>query len=154
MVQESGALEYYRRLVSLVYREVGSMCRQNHPELYNKSNIGKCNLGATRKDDAKKLYLESKDNEDIGQIERSYVQWFGLTLEEVNTVFDEGDGLLGGNRCWYGGPRWAKITHATLDLRNAILNNNPEQQSSLVQKIRMLKHNTGLIIEKFKELSS
>ena len=37
---ETEALEYYRKLVSLIYREVGSIQPENRRELYQKSKIG------------------------------------------------------------------------------------------------------------------
>ena len=40
MSVETEALEYYRKLVSLIYREVGSIQPENRRELYQKSKIG------------------------------------------------------------------------------------------------------------------
>jgi hypothetical protein len=39
MVEIDEALETYRKLVSLLYREIGAMHRNNHPELYDGSTL-------------------------------------------------------------------------------------------------------------------
>ena len=148
--QEAEALDYYRKLVSFIYREVGAMKRNNHPELYDKSTISKVHL--TRKKDAKGFYHKSKSDNDVELIDQYYVEWFGLTLQEVYKVFDEGDWLLSKPSYSYGGPKWAGITQTTLDLRNAVKGEQRQQIPQLIEKIKGLCHNNGLIVDKFKEL--
>lgn len=70
MTPEDEALEYYRKLVSFIYREVGAMKRDNHPELYDKSNISRVYL--KRKEDPKRFYHKSKSQNTIGVIDRHY----------------------------------------------------------------------------------
>ena len=62
MSREPEALKYYRKLVSLIYREIGSTQPENHRELYEKSKIGVSNLSATRKQDTKQFYHKSKSD--------------------------------------------------------------------------------------------
>lgn len=152
MTTEAEALEYYRKLVSLIYREVGAMKRANHPELYDKSKISQ--VYPTRKEDPKRFYHESKSQNDVGLIDRYYVEWSVLTLEEVLRAFRDGDWLLGKTRHSFGGPQWAKITETTLNLRKALLGKDWEQVPHLVEKIKGLHHNNGLVVDKFRELGS
>ena len=83
MSVETEALEYYRKLVSLIYREVGSIQLENRRELCQKSKIGVSNLGATRKHDTKQFCHKSKSDNAVGLIDQHYGEWSGLTLEEA-----------------------------------------------------------------------
>ena len=151
MTPETEALKYYRKLVSFIYREVGAMKRDNHPELYDRSNISL--VHSKRKEDAKRFYHESKTQNDVGLIDQSYVEWSGLTLEDVLKVFQEGDWLLGRKSHSFGGPKWAKVTETTLALREAITSEEWQRIPRLVDEIKNLRHNSGLVINKFKELN-
>ena len=150
MTPETEALGYYRKLVPFIYREVGAMKRDNHPELYDKSNISQ--VYSKKKEDAKRFYHESKPQNDVGLIDQRYAEWSGLALGEVLTAFRDGDWLLGGSKYYYGGPKWAIIVETTLDLRGIVLNKDWEHVPQLVEEIKSLRHNTGLIVDKFKEL--
>lgn len=126
------------------------MKHDNHPELYAKSNIAQ--VCTKRKEDAKRFYHESKSQNDVALIDRRYEEWSGLTLRDVLMVFQDGDWLLGGSKYYYGGPKWATIVETTLDLREVILNKDWKHVPQLVEEIKGLHHNNGLIVEKFRDL--
>ncbi len=67
-------------------------------------------------------------------------------------AFRDGDWLLGRTRHSFGGPKWANIAETTLALREAILNKDWQSVPQLVEKIKGLRHNNGLVVDKFKEL--
>ena len=152
MIPENEALEYYRKLMSLIYREIGAMWAENHLELYDKSKIGTSKLRQTRKEDTKCFYHKSKSDNDVGLIDQYYVEWSGLILEEVLKAFQEGDWLLDRKQYSWGGPKWARVTETTLALREIILNEDWQGMPQLVDRIKNLRHNTGWVVEKFKEL--
>ena len=82
---------------------IGAMKRDRHPELYDKSTAPA--FTQTGKKDAKGFYHERKSDNDVELIDPYYVEWSGLTLEEVLGVFRDGDWLLGNKKHSYGGPR-------------------------------------------------
>ena len=150
MTPETEALEWYRRLVSFLYREIGAMKRDNHSALYDKSNISQ--VHSTRKVDAKRFYDESKSQNTVKAIVRRYEDWSGLTLGELLEAFRNGDWLLGRTHHSFGGPKWAKVTETTLALQQAITNKKWRQIPQLVSEIKKLRHNNGWVVDKFKEL--
>ena len=154
MSVEAEALEYYRKLVSLIYREVGSMLPKNHRKLYEKSKIGASNLGATRKQDTKRFYHKSKSDNAVGLIDQHYVEWSGLTPEDVLSVFEDGDWRLGSEHYSFGGPKWAGVTETALSLREAILREEWRRIPELIDAVKSLHHNNGMVVDKFKELGT
>ncbi len=157
MSSAAEALEYYRKLVSRIYREIGALERGRHAELYDKSKIGPCNLSTTRKEDAERLYDESKSDNDIGAIDWRYSDWVSLTLQEVLQAFKEGDWRVPGipdadEECLFGGPKWAAIVETTFDLRKAIVNKDWEQASLVIKKVHCIRHNTDLLVKQLNEL--
>ena len=146
------AIERYRRLVSLIYREVGSMKADNH-KLYTKSNFAQIpSIHIARKRQTRSFYFNSTAKDDVELIEKDYVDWSGLTLHEVFQIFQEGNWLLGAKKYSYGGPKWAEITRFALEIRSAIINEDESELSSIVDQVQHLRHNTGYIVDKFKEL--
>ncbi len=150
MATVTEALECYRKLASFLYREIGAMKRGNHPELYDKSKI--VAVKNRRKEDPKRFYHKSKSHNDIESIDRYYVNWSGLTLEDVLKAFQEGDWLLGRQRYSFGGPKWAKVAETTMALRKVILNKDWDSVPQLIETINGLHHNNGLVVRKFREL--
>ena len=150
MTPETEALIYYRKLASLLYREIGAMKQANHPELYDKSKIAA--VKERRREDPKRIYHESKSTRDVETIDRHYVEWSRLTLEEVSRAFRDGDWLLGSTRHSFGGPKWASVAEVTLTLRKAILTQDWGKVPQLVKTIKGLHHNNGLVVDKFKQL--
>ena len=157
MTTETEALGWYRKLVSRIYREIGAMERRNHTELYDKLKIYPGIPRTARIEHARRLYEESKSDDDLGAIEGRYEEWVGLTLQEVLRAFKEGNWQVPGipetdEEFEFGGPKWAVIVEITLDLRQAVVQNNWERASAVVDKVKGLRHNTGLLVKQLKEL--
>jgi hypothetical protein len=132
--------------------EVGAMRPENHEELYSKAKTDSSGFASARKELAKEFYHQTASQESTQLILQPYQERTGLSLEDVHRVFEEGDWLLGRPRYYYGGPRWAKIAKATLDLRRLIKTGDWEEVPDLIEEIKTLRHNNGLIVEKFREL--
>lgn len=154
MTREKEALDYFRKLVSLLYREVGAMVRDNHPELFDRSTMATSGFSAARKSAAKKIYRTTISEVDPERIVAPYVARTGLSLEDVLKVFHDGDWLLGRKRYSFGGPKWARIAVTTLSLRDVILKKEWHRVPQVIADINVLRHNNGWIVEKFDELDT
>ena len=152
MTREKEALDYFRKLVSLLYREVGAIERDNHPELFDRSTMATSGFSAARKFEAKKIYRTTISEVDPERIVAPYVARTRLSLEDVFKSFHEGDWLLGKKRYSFGGPNWARIAGTTLSLRDVILKKEWHRVPRLIAEVNVLCHNHGRIVDKFAEL--
>ena len=75
---------------------------------------------------------------------------FGVGLKDLDTLYGDSHwrhSALGGNR-------WADITRAVLELRDAIDGSLQEAASALVRRIACLNHNTGSVAGKLRSLDA
>jgi hypothetical protein len=151
MQKRPDVTDCFRRLVSLLYREIGVLKPQNHGDIAAKAKLSEP-FFKERKRAAKRLYRETRHEERPQVILAAYQAHTGLTLEDVHEAFDRGKWATPSGRIAFGGPKWATITKFTLDLRDAIASNDQERQTILIGKIYALEHNNGRIVEKFSEL--
>lgn len=152
MTPEQEALDYFRKLVSFLYREVGAMVRKNHPELFDRSKMVTSGFSAARKSETKKIYRATISEVDPERVVHPYSSRTGFSLEDVSRVFHEGNWLLGKKRYSFGGPNWARIAGTTLVLRDVIRGKDWHRVPELVAEINVLCHNNGKIVGKFVEL--
>lgn len=138
----------FRRLVSLLYREIGVLKPQNHGDIAAKAKLSEP-FFKDRKREAKRIYQETRYEERPQVILAAYQAHTGLTLEDIYEAFDRGKWATASGRIAFGGPKWATIAKVTLDLRDAIASHDQECQSNLIAKIDVLEHNNGRIVEKF-----
>jgi len=139
MDEKQLALDYFRKLVSFLYREVGAMKPENHKELYAKARMDKSGFAIARKELAKEFYYQTASDESTQLIVQPYQEQTGLSLEDVYRVFEEGDWLLGRRSYSYGGPRWAMIAKTTLELNHLIETGDWEKVPDLVEEWRSLE---------------
>lgn len=152
MKEEQQALDYFRKLVSFLYREIGVLVPRNHEELATRRNLRSGFFEKTqRKRQARELYRHTVTQERTRAILKPYEERTGLTLEDLRRAFEEGNWECGGT-IYFGGPRWAIIAETTLTLRQVIDTNDWGEVPGLIRKIDALRHNTGRIAAKFKEL--
>ena len=146
------ALEIYRKLVSLLYREIGAMVRNNHPMLYDGSKLAGSTFAKERKQRARDIYCDSRGERDPDAIAELYRRETGLSLDQVHQAFREGDWLLGRSKHSFGGPKWAKIAEAAADLRQTIRDRDETAAVVTLKQVEVLQHNNGPIVDKFREL--
>jgi hypothetical protein len=149
---KENAYDYFRKLVSFIYREVGILKEKNHPELYKKSKMVCSGFAGNRKKKAKEIYHLTKNEISTQAILKFYEEQTNLTLNEIYEIFAKGDWLLGRTCYSFGGPRWAEVTKTALDLKEAIDSENWDSIYNIIKYIKKLQHNNGSISEKFKEL--
>ena len=146
------ALEIYRKLVSLLYREIGAMVRNNHPMLYDGSKLAGSTFAKERKQRARDIYCDSRGERDPDAIAELYRRETGLSLDQVHQAFREGDWLLGRTKHSFGGPKWAKIAEVAIDLRNPLRDGDHAAARLLIKQVGALHHNNGRVVDKFVEL--
>ena len=143
------ALDYFRRLVALIYREIGVLKFANHPEIAKKALLQGGFFGPDRKERAKQIYRLTITDSIRDQIVARYVKQTGLSLDDVAVAFETGrwQGAA------FGGPKWGKIVRSTIELGNAIQNGTWDDAERLLAEIDRLEHNTGRIVSKFVQLN-
>lgn len=142
-------LDYFRRAVALVYREIGVLRPTHHSAIAAKTTSSREFFGPDRKSRAKGLYKLSITDPDISFTLARYEKHTGLTLDDVREAFANG---RWGNPPSYGGPKWAAITSAAVDLAEAIRRKAWPEVPAIVSRINGLNHNNGRIVGKFKQL--
>ena len=90
---------------------------------------------------------EAIREEDTNRILEPYEYRPGLTLEDIRRIFAEGHLPRG-----FGGARWAEITRTVIELRQLIDTKAWDRAPSLIDRAKKLRHNNGLLVDKFSEL--
>ena len=146
------ALDHYRRLVALLYREVGVIRKSHHAQVFAKIRQDPLFQPTSRKDRARQLYKLTLSEMTPSGIEAPFVRQSGLTVQDIHEAFVNGNWLNYSGGYSYGGPRWALIAETALKLRAAIEAEAYSEIEDLLQKVKGLKHNNGLIIAKYPQL--
>ena len=152
MQAEDEALDTFRKVVSFLYREIGAMLPENHPHIYSRSTLGKSEFAKNRKQQAKSLYHLTTSTLDPDEILAPYTSATGLSLEDLEQAFSEGDWLSPSGNYSFGGPNWARIAAVANRLRNGIRHHDESSLKRLVAEVRILCHNTGRLVDKFAQL--
>ena len=143
----------FRRLVALLYREIGVIDARNHVEI-----TAKCKRHSgffstpARKVMARDVFQDTKRSSELDRITRKLESLTGLSLADIERAFREGRWAGPGGTCAYGGPKWAAIAEATIALRAAIISANTAEVVLLLARIEDLQHNNGPVVQKFPEL--
>lgn len=141
-------LDYFRRTVAMLYREVGVLKPKNHPSLAKKAKLAEP-FFADRKAQAKQLYKLSLTDRMLDLTLDRYEKRTGLSLKDVHDVFAEG---TWGSPPSFGGPKWAEIAATAIDLGNALGEQRWGEVAELTQVVDSLEHNNGRLIDKFSQL--
>jgi len=140
---------FFRKLVFCVYSEVGALKTEVHPELAAKVMLTSTYFQGERKKQAALLYQQIEKEEDVSRILAPFEERTGLSLEDVHRIFNEGNWQNKFSGYNFGGPKWARITAITLDLKRAIEQADWETATDLSYEIKGMKTNFGLLINEF-----
>jgi hypothetical protein len=151
IIQRPG-LDYFRRMVALVYREIGALKVSNHHLFASKANLAGGYFGQARKVQAKQLYKLSLTDTSITQTLERYSKRTGLTLEDAHEAFSTGNWHSASGVYLFGGPKWATITSVAIQLRLAIQDQNWPEVARLANLVETLEYNNGKIFAKFAQL--
>jgi hypothetical protein len=149
MDTRESALYIFRKLIYLLYLEIGALQPAIHPGLANKARLKTAFFQREKERQANELYLETEANEQPAAIAAPYEERTGLSLEDVHIAFRDGDwrNKFGGYN--FGGPKWIKIAEVTQALKELIEQENWEEVEMLVHEIKGLKTNKGYLINQF-----
>ena len=143
------ALDHFKKMASLIYREGRSINQYRHPEVYEKITnpfYGLRHSDAV-KQNTKGIYRETKDEDDVDSVLVRYRDYCGLTLGDIHLAFDEGSW-----RGSFGGRRWARITEVAIEILEALDYEDESELQDLVHCVPILQHNNGLLVNKYPEL--
>jgi len=147
------AVDTFRKLVALLYREIGVLDHYNHRELAGKRRLesGFFSTPACKRM-SREFYRKTRENGEVESIVTCLEAYTGISLGEVERAFREGHWKNRSGRCSYGGPKWALIAQTTVALQAAIAGNDLAAILRLLQEVSRLEHNNGRIVDKFSEL--
>ena len=150
-VQKRG-LDYFRRVVALIYREIGVLRLRHHRLIASKAKLVGELFGPDRKVQAKRLYKLSLTDTSITQTLGRYEQRTGLTLQDVYEASRDWNWSCASGNVSFGERRWAAITKAGIELAAAIQSNDWLAVGRLADLVDKLEHNSGRITGKFTQL--
>ncbi len=143
------ALYIFRKLVYLLYLEIGALQPKIHPEIAKKAYLKTAFFQREKERQAAELYREVEQETDTARILAPFVDRTGLTLEDVYRALAEGDWRNKYGTYNFGGPKWAHIAEDALELRRLIDAQDWESAAGLLQEIKGLKTNHGYLINQF-----
>jgi hypothetical protein len=149
MDEKATALYFFRKMVYVCYLEIGSLQHRNHPQLAAKALLKTAFFEREKEKQAVALYRQTENEESPAAILNPYIERTGLTLEDVERAFREGDWRNKFGGYTFGGPRWAKIAKATLELGQFIEQADWEKSVDLIYEIKKMKSNQTYLISHF-----
>lgn len=147
--QEDEVLYVYRKLIYVLYLEIGALQPRIHAEVAARADLRSAFFERNKERHAAALYHQSESEAEPAKIEMPYQQRTGLTLEDIHQAFAEGEWKNKFGQYNFGGPKWAHIAKLTLELRDLIQKGQWEDASALVYEIKKLKTNQGHLVNQF-----
>jgi hypothetical protein len=142
-------LYFFRKMVYVLYLEIGALNHHVHPEVANKAYLKTAFFQREKERQAASLYYLIEHETDPEIIVEPFRERTGLTLEDIHKAFAEGDWRNKFGGYTFGGPRWIRVAELTLELRNLIKQEAWEQANVLLFEIKGLKTNQGFLINQF-----
>lgn len=149
MDSQQQAYYIFRKLVYVLYQEIGALQRRNHPQIARKAYLKTAFFTGDRERQAASLYHQIENEENLDAIVFMFQQRTGLTLEDIHQAFAEGNWRSKYSVYNSGGPKWVRIAEVTLELRKLIQEQNWEEAEVLMQEIKGLKTNQGYLVNLF-----
>jgi hypothetical protein len=149
MDEKATVLYFYRKLVYVLYLEIGALQHRNHPELAAKARLKTAFFQREKEKQAAALYRLTETEDLPARIVAPYEERTGLSLKDVRRAFAEGDWRNKFSQYTFGGPRWVQIADVTLELEKLIEQEEWEKASELLFEIKKLKTNQGFLVSHF-----
>lgn len=149
MDEKTIALYFYRKLVYVLYLEIGALRPAIHPDLAAKANLKTAFFEREKEKQAAELYQLSENEEDPARIAAPYEDRTGLSLHDIHRAFIEGDWRNKFGAYTFGGPRWVRICEVTLELGKLIEQGEWEKTADLIYDIKKLKTNQAYLVSHF-----
>lgn len=143
------ALYVFRKLVYVLYLEIGTLQPRIHQAVARKAKLDNAFFQRDKEREAARLDQQVENETDPANIVAPYQERTGLTLEDIHRAFVEGDwkNKFGGFN--FGGPKWARISEEALELRQKIEQEDWEGAAEVVHEVKGLKSNQGYLINQF-----
>jgi hypothetical protein len=149
MDTQQQALYIFRKLVYVLYQEIGALQTRNHPDIARKAFLKNTFFQGERERQAADLYHLIEAEENLDTVEEMFKQRTGLSLDDINRAFAEGDWRNKFGSYNFGGPKWVRISEIALELRGHIQQENWEEAAILIQEVKSLKINQGYLVNFF-----
>lgn len=145
-------LNIFRRLVYVLYLEIGALQPSIHPEIARKAKLNTAFFQRDKARQAVELFRQVEGETSAAKILAPFEERTGLLLEDVARAFGEGDwrNKYGGYN--FGGPKWARIAEAALELCRFIEQGDWEEADILVHEIMKMKNNQGYLINQLERM--
>ncbi len=150
--RDQKAVDTFRRLVALLYREIGVLLPRNHEEVATKRRMSMKFFDENRKTTSHAVYRRTRNDPDLDSTPAELERITGLSLQDVRRAFCDGHWANASGRYSFGGPRWCRIAEGCISLGNAIRSNDAAATTDALDNISRLEHNNGKIIDKFPQL--
>lgn len=139
----------FRKLVYLLYLEIGALQPRIHPQIAAKARLNTAFFEREKDRQAADLYHAIENETDTATILAPFEERTGLTLEDIYRAFGEGDWRNRHGGYNFGGPKWEQIAALTLKLRPLIDDGKWDEVAALLHDIKSLKTNQGYLINLF-----
>ena len=149
MDSQQQALYIFRKLVYVLYQEIGALQTRNHPQIAKKAFMKTAFFQGERERQAAALYHQIENETDLAKVEEMFQQRTGLTLNDIHRAFAEGDWRNKFGAYNFGGPKWVRIAEIALALRSELEQQNWEEVAVLVQEVKAMKTNQGYLVNLF-----
>lgn len=149
MDERETALYFFRKLVYLLYLEIGALQPRIHPVLAAKARLNTAFFQRDKERQAAALYKDIERETDLAKILAPFEERTGLSLEDVHRALVEGDWRNKFGAYNFGGPKWQKIAEVTLELHRLIAQADWGKTAELLYEIKGLKTNQGYLINQF-----
>lgn len=152
MDQKEIALDIFRRLVYVLYLEIGGLQPEIHPEIAAKARLDTSYFQRDKDRQAVDLYRQIRKETVPARILAPFEGRTGLTLADIHRAFAEGNWKNKYGSYTMGGPKWTRIAEVTLELRRLIEQADWEEVDDLLYQIKKLKNNQGYLIHEFERV--
>jgi hypothetical protein len=142
-------LYFFRKLVYVLYLEIGAINHYIHPEIAAKAYLKTAFFQREKERQAASLYHLIEQETDPEKIVEPFRERTGLTLEDIRRAFTEGDWRNKFGGYTFGGPRWIRVSEAAVELQDLIKQGEWQQANDLLFEIKGLKTNQGFLINQF-----
>lgn len=146
------ALYIFRRLVYVLYLEIGALQPANHAEIARKARLNTAFFQRDKERQSIEMFQQVENETETAKILAPFEERTGLTLEDIQRAFSEGDwrNKFGGYN--FGGPKWVRIAESAVELRRLIDQGDWEGAGDLLYEIKGLKNNQGYLINQFERV--
>lgn len=149
MEEHATALYVFRKLVYVLYLEIGSLRTNIHPGIAKKAHMKTAFFEREKERQALDLYRQIENETNVEKILIPFIDRTGLKLEDIHRAFVEGNwkNKFGGYN--FGGPKWAKIAEVAVAMQKSLEQNDWAAVDELVQEVKGLKTNQGFLVSQF-----